>query len=198
MELDWSVFAIGVTLSFMVASMTNQSVKINKAICLVYRFVSSNSHEDDSHTSEAAMIPSESVGRITMFASKKNHTYFECVLDMKDENFDGEKGVHIHCSGDLTRGCTSTCTHYNPTGGHHGGRDGMRRHKGDLGNLLFVKGKCNANFKADVTLDDVIGRAIVIHEKEDDLGKGTGADEEESQKTGNAGVRVACGIIAMT
>ena len=38
----------------------------------------------------------------------------------------------------------------------------------------------------------VIGRSIVIHQKEDDLGNG---NDNESLITGNAGKRIACGII---
>lgn len=40
----------------------------------------------------------------------------------------------------------------------------------------------------------VVGRSVVVHAKEDDLGEGGHAD---SLTTGNSGARVACGVIGL-
>ena len=45
--------------------------------------------------------------------------------------------------------------------------------------------------------NDVANRAIVVHAGVDDLGKGTGDAQAGSQASGNAGARVACGIITL-
>jgi len=41
----------------------------------------------------------------------------------------------------------------------------------------------------------VIGRSCVLHRLTDDLGEG---GNEESKKTGNAGARIACGVIGLS
>ena len=106
----------------------------------------------------------------------------------------GKHGFHIHEFGDLSNGCDSAGGHYNPDGVDHGNL--KQGHVGDLGNIVADKsGTARFQLKAErVELKDVVGRAIVIHADEDDLGKG---GDEESLKTGNAGERVGCGVIRL-
>ena len=107
----------------------------------------------------------------------------------------GLHGFHIHEFGDMSDGCKSMGGHYNPDGVDHG--DLKEGHVGDLENVLAdEKGVAKFSIVAprvDLIGDrSVIGRGIVVHEDEDDLGKGGDA---ESLKTGNAGERLACGVI---
>ena len=109
----------------------------------------------------------------------------------------GKHGFHIHTSGDLRDGCKSLCSHYNPFNKTHGDISSKNRHVGDLGNI-----KPNKDGIVKKTLKDkliklrgkysIIGRSVIIHEGEDDLGLG---NNKESLKTGNAGKRIACGVI---
>jgi len=109
----------------------------------------------------------------------------------------GKHGFHIHEYGDLSKGCESAGAHYNPDNVDHG--DIKKGHVGDLGNIE-ADDSGTANIKLVANRVDllgersVVGRAVVVHEDEDDLGKGGDA---ESLKTGNAGNRLACGVITV-
>ena len=109
----------------------------------------------------------------------------------------GEHGFHIHEFGDMSKGCESMGAHYNPDGVDHGHLgDG---HVGDLGNITADEsGTAKFSIRADrvelIGNRSVVGRGIVVHADPDDLGKG---GDEESLKTGNAGDRLACGVITL-
>ena len=111
----------------------------------------------------------------------------------------GLHGFHIHQFGDLSNGCISAGAHFNPTGKSHGGPSDEERHVGDLGNI-----NANEEGVAKVNLTDklislngpnsIVGRALIVHADVDDLGLG---GTELSKTTGNAGGRVACGVIGI-
>lgn len=114
----------------------------------------------------------------------------------------GKHGFHIHESGNLLEGCKSCCSHFNPYGVKHGGINDLltRRHLGDLGNI-----EANSQGVVDTIIYDrfirlsgttrnIIGRSVVVHQDEDDLGQG---GDVESSKTGNAGARIGCAVIGL-
>ncbi|CAJ0903623.1 8637_t:CDS:2, partial [Entrophospora sp. SA101] len=76
-------------------------------------------------------------------------------------------------------------------------QDIKNRHVGDLGNVLVgpdgtVKDSFSDELIKLIGERSVIGRTVVVHADPDDLGKG---GVELSLTTGNAGARLACGVI---
>lgn len=110
-------------------------------------------------------------------------------------------GMHIHSSGDLRRDCESACDHFNPFNQPHGDLNDKNSHAGDLGNIVVdKKGHSSFSFKTTkISLHDpmknIIGRTLIIHSDEDDLGKGRHTD---SSTTGHSGQRMACAIIGIS
>ncbi|XP_072398743.1 superoxide dismutase [Cu-Zn]-like isoform X1 [Diabrotica undecimpunctata] len=113
----------------------------------------------------------------------------------------GKHGFHIHQEGNISPSCLAAGGHFNPKKKLHGGPDDSvdHRHIGDLGNIeadengiaFFNFIDSIISFKGET---NIIGRSVVVHEKEDDLGKGGHPD---SLQTGNAGGRLACGVIGV-
>jgi Cu-Zn family superoxide dismutase len=106
----------------------------------------------------------------------------------------GTHGFHIHEKGDCSAADASSAGgHFNPDKSPHGGLSSEKRHAGDLGNLQAdANGYAQASIQVSgITLDagatSVIGRAVIVHANPDDL---------SSQPSGNAGARVACGLIS--
>ncbi len=108
----------------------------------------------------------------------------------------GEHAFHVHAVGKCEAPFTSAGGHFNPGGKKHGMEAAEGAHAGDMPNLhipasgelvvevantmiSLVKGQPNSVFDAD-------GSALVIH---------AGADDYQTDPTGNAGDRAACGVI---
>ncbi|KAK9139462.1 hypothetical protein Scep_009143 [Stephania cephalantha] len=111
----------------------------------------------------------------------------------------GNHGFHVHALGDTTNGCMSTGPHFNPNGKEHGAPEDENRHAGDLGNIVVGDdGTVNISISdSQIPLtgpNSIVGRAVVVHADPDDLGKG---GHELSKTTGNAGGRLACGVIGL-
>ena len=104
-----------------------------------------------------------------------------------------EHGMHIHEVGDCSSGDgMSTKGHFNPFGKPHGNHASAERHAGDLPPLKADK---DGRGKVDVELDvitvaavpaSIVGRGLIVHADPDDF---------KTQPTGNAGPRIACGVI---
>ena len=104
----------------------------------------------------------------------------------------GKHGFHIHEKGDCSApDASSAGAHFNPTMKHHGGPMTADHHSGDLGNIeADASGKAHLDWKGKLSLagpDSIIGKSVVVHEKEDDL---------KTDPSGNSGARIACGVIS--
>jgi Cu-Zn family superoxide dismutase len=107
----------------------------------------------------------------------------------------GVHGFHIHEKGDCSApDAKSAGGHFNPSNHKHGAPDAAEHHEGDLGNITAEKdGKGTATITIKgVTLGDgdtsIVGKGFIIHAK---------ADNFKTQPTGDAGDRVACGVITL-
>ncbi len=105
----------------------------------------------------------------------------------------GKHGFHVHEFGDCSASDGSSAGgHFNPTNEPHAAPNADHRHVGDMGNIeADASGKAKLDYvdhHMSLSNDQtsVIGRAVIVHAKADDL---------KSQPSGDAGARVACGVI---
>jgi len=108
----------------------------------------------------------------------------------------GKHGFHIHENASCEDAGKAAGGHYNPDDVDHGlvNKDGFEHaHCGDFGNVEVAEDGTGAwkTFISGLTLTaerhNVAGKAVILHEKEDDF----------SQPTGNAGGRIGCGLITI-
>jgi len=138
-------------------------------------------------------------GNVLFYQTSDNNVLIDIDLTGLPKN--AKLGFHIHEAGDITNQCKSACAHFNPLNTTHGGPKSINRHVGDLGNIITdINGNCKMKFtdhfiKLDNSIYNIIGRSIVIHDKEDDLGL---SNNKLSKITGNAGNRIACSVIGIS
>ncbi len=128
------------------------------------------------------------------FKEAKDGKQLSISLKLKNLPF-GEHAVHIHqnptCDAPDFKGAGG---HFNPDGKQHGSMNPMGHHNGDLPQNVKVgeNHMGEASFKVDyLTLapgapTSILGHSIMVHEKADDM---------KTDPTGNAGNRIACGVI---
>jgi Cu-Zn family superoxide dismutase len=145
-------------------------------------------------TKAAAQLESKSGSKVTgMVTFTKVGDEIQVVADIQNLT-PGKHGFHVHEKGDCSAAdAASAGAHFNPTQKHHGGPMNLDHHTGDLGNI-----EADASGKAHVDITDkvlkmtgaesIIGHAVIVHEKADDM---------KTQPTGDAGGRLACGVIGV-
>jgi len=106
----------------------------------------------------------------------------------------GKHGFHIHEFGDCSsKDGSSAGGHFNPASAPHGAPEGAQRHAGDMGNIdADPSGVANLEYNDPMMKLNghgaIIGHGMIVHANADDL---------KTQPTGNAGGRLACGVIGV-
>jgi len=109
----------------------------------------------------------------------------------------GSFGFHVHERGDCSAvDASSAGGHFNPTASAHGRARSGAHHLGDMDNLVAdgegvvhidtILGGVSLGTAAG---NDILGKALIVHADPDDY---------RSQPSGNAGARLACGVIRVS
>jgi len=104
----------------------------------------------------------------------------------------GVHGFHIHEGASCADDAKAAGGHFNPNNMPHAAPTDVSHHAGDFGNVTADdKGEVHTTFMThSVTVaagpNSAVGHAVVLHANPDDL---------TTQPSGNAGARIACGVV---
>jgi Cu-Zn family superoxide dismutase len=186
---------VEVFVKFMLYSFTHNSIQkkitttlIVTALCLGF---SGTAFSADSTIVKMKNVKGEEVGEAKL-TQTQGGVLIQATLTKLPP---GEHGFHIHEVGKCEPPFESAGGHFNPGKKHHGYLDPQGQHAGDLPNIHVSE---NGMLKIEIlapqidlqtgenALRDKDGAAILIHAKPDDY---------QSQPSGDAGDRIACGVI---
>lgn len=122
------------------------------------------------------------LGGTVRFFSSPEGVIVEASIFGLPETETGFFAFHIHEGGSCAgEGFPNTGGHYNPDRAIH------PKHAGDLPPLLSDRGRAYMKVYTDrLGVEEVIGKTVVIH---------SGPDDFRTQPAGNAGQKIACGVI---
>lgn len=149
----------------------------------------------DTPSAQAVMTPTQgqNVRGVVTFTQKREDVL---VVASFSGLTPGGHGFHIHEKGDCSApDATSAGGHFNPAARKHGHPHHGEHHSGDLP-MLQADASGNASLTATLSgislrpgsSTNIIGRGVIVHAAPDDY---------QTQPTGNAGSRVACGVITV-
>lgn len=152
--------------------------------------------DDDARGAQATLSPTQgnaAKGTATFTADGSNVTLKISVTSAPPSK---ELGFHIHENGVCGLDGMAAGGHWNPEMTDHGAWESGAHHLGDIGNITT---DAHGNGTKELTTNlwsigtwesnDVAGHAFILHANTDDF---------TTQPTGNAGGRIACGIIQLT
>lgn len=152
--------------------------------------ISASSVAQDAGSATAAMQNQEgqSVGQVSL-QDTPNGVLISAEFTGLPE---GARAFHVHAVGQCEAPFTSAGGHFNPEGKKHGIKSAEGKHAGDLPNLhVPASGELKVEvFAVGLGIDDLFdddGSALVVH---------AGPDDYETDPTGNAGDRIACGVVS--
>lgn len=157
--------------------------------------VNDNLGADNAQLRAIAEISPASGSNVTGTATFTQERNGHVKMVLRVENLSpGEHAVHLHEHGDCSApDATSAGAHWDPTGDPHGKRGGNGFHAGDIDNMNVGNDGIGT---LEMEFDDwsiggseetnILNKSVIIH---------ADADDFESQPAGDAGGRIACGVI---
>jgi superoxide dismutase, Cu-Zn family len=167
-------------------------VVVSCAVLTACASVNSALHRDP--TAIAMLAPTEGYTASGAVQFRQNGDVMQINIRIDGLEPNAVHGLHIHEIGDCRASDASSAGgHFDPQGNKHGGPQDNLRHAGDLGN---VNSDADGTAQTEIEVggislgtgpDSIIGRSVIVTAQADDL---------VSQPSGNAGARIACGLIS--